>query len=72
MNDYIHPLIAGIIRELPKAGEPMSARLRKQWISTFTSILYLLYPEAPPEPERRTSDPPTPDGHVVGQTAQRT
>ncbi len=44
MAEYIHPLIAGIIRELPKAGEPMSAQRRGQWVSTFESILDLLYP----------------------------
>lgn len=45
MSDYIHPLIAGIIRELPKPGEVMPTRRKNQWMTAFEGILDLLYPE---------------------------
>jgi hypothetical protein len=42
----VHPLIAGVIAELPKAGEAMTARRRQEWMSAFEGILGLLYPDA--------------------------
>lgn len=50
MSDYIHPLIAGIVRELPKQGVPMTHRRRQEWMRAFHGILNLLYPE--PESEK--------------------
>ncbi len=40
----VHPLIAGIVRELPPDGMQMHWRRRAEWLRAFEGILGLLYP----------------------------
>lgn len=44
-GNYIPPLIANLMKELPKPGEPMSAQRRTLWVRAFESLLVVLYPE---------------------------
>jgi hypothetical protein len=41
----IHPAILGLLRDLPKAGSPLSDKRRKSLIAAFTSAVDFIYPE---------------------------
>ena len=39
----LHPFIQGLLRELPKAGEPWAESKRKLWLDTAASIFKMIY-----------------------------
>ena len=41
-----HPLIRGLMQELPKPGESWDEDDRKAWLSTLEANLKLIYPTA--------------------------
>ncbi len=41
-----HPFIEGLIRELPKTGDPWPAKKQELWLDTARSIFKMIYPAA--------------------------
>lgn len=48
----IDPAILGLLKRLPPAGTPLSAKRRKQFVDAFTHTVAFIYPEAEENGER--------------------
>jgi len=55
----IDPALEGLIRTLPKPGEPLSEARRKQWLHMAEATLRFVYPEAQAEETIKESMPDT-------------
>lgn len=44
MSDGVHPLIRGLILELPELNEPMDDERRAAWLDASRKVVELLWP----------------------------